>query len=46
MRSSIAEALNACDSGRELIEHGFAADTALAAQWDVSQTVPFLSDGA
>jgi 2-phosphosulfolactate phosphatase len=38
--------LNACASGKELIERGFAADVALAAQHDISQSVPRLKDEA
>lgn len=38
--------LAACASGRELRERGFARDVELAAQFDVSPTVPYLADGA
>ena len=38
--------LNACSSGRELRERGFIPDVDLAAQIDVSQSVPRLSEGA
>lgn len=35
-----------CSSGRELCEHGFAADVEIAAQLDVSDCVPILVDDA
>ncbi|MBV8732007.1 MAG: 2-phosphosulfolactate phosphatase, partial [Acidobacteriia bacterium] len=45
-RGRLAEALEQCPSGRELIERGFAKDVALAAQLDASATAPNLRDGA
>ena len=36
----------ACSSGRELAQMGYAADVDIAAQHDVSETVPILRDGA
>ena len=41
-----AELLRDCYSGRELLERGFAADVALAADHDAQPTVPILTDGA
>lgn len=38
--------LLACCSGRELVEKGFAQDVNMAAEYDVSDTVPVMSDGA
>jgi len=45
-RNGLARALRDCYSGQELIERGFASDVELAAQLDVSQSVPRLRDGA
>jgi 2-phosphosulfolactate phosphatase len=45
-KSRLADFLRRCGSGRELIERGFAADVDLAAQLDVSDSVPRLIDGA
>lgn len=42
----LAEVIAACGSGKELAAKGFAADVALACQWNVSDSVPFFSDGA
>ena len=39
-------ALSTCVSGRELADRDLAADVRLAAEHDVSQTVPRLSGGA
>ena len=39
---SLAEALPACASGRELVERGYVDDVALAAEPDVSDVVPVL----
>src|SRR5581483_11233937 len=38
--------LEQCGSGKELIERGYATDVELAAQVDVSDSAPILSDGA
>ena len=38
----LASALQACASGRELVEDGFGADVDLAAAYDVSEVVPVL----
>ena len=45
-RSHLAEDLSVTGSGRELIERGFPIDIELAAQLDVSESVPVLRDGA
>jgi 2-phosphosulfolactate phosphatase len=42
LRDRLQETLSACSSGRELFERGFAADVEIAAQLNVSQTVPLL----
>ncbi|WP_298323707.1 2-phosphosulfolactate phosphatase [Haloactinopolyspora sp.] len=44
VRSSIAQALSTCSSGRELTIAGFGADVAVAAEVDVSVGVPMLVD--
>jgi len=44
--ADIGGALSGCSSGRELIERGFGRDVELAAELNVSQTVPVLKDGA
>jgi 2-phosphosulfolactate phosphatase len=44
--ATLAGSLDACASGRELADAGFAEDVALAAQVDVSRVVPVLRDGA
>ncbi|WP_394613182.1 2-phosphosulfolactate phosphatase [Lentzea sp. JNUCC 0626] len=41
----VAEAVRNCGSGRELIEHGHAADVELAVQLEVSAAAPMLVDG-
>lgn len=46
MRARLTEVLNACASGRELIERGFEDDVALAAELGVSRAVPVLRGGA
>jgi 2-phosphosulfolactate phosphatase len=46
VRGRELEALTACASGRELIERGYAADVAIAAETDRSLEVPVLVDGA
>lgn len=45
-RSDLPRRLQACSSGRELIERGFAGDVELAGAFDVSLCVPVLTDGA
>jgi len=45
-RSFIADVVAASASGRELIDHGWADDVGIAAQLDVSATVPVLIDHA
>lgn len=45
-RGNLQAALRECGSGRELIERGFAADVDLAARYDASINVPFLTDRA
>ncbi|MBC9820900.1 2-phosphosulfolactate phosphatase [Terrabacter sp. MAHUQ-38] len=42
----VAEALDDCASGRELIEQGWSDDVAVAAELDASDVVPVLRDGA
>jgi len=44
--SDIEKLLLECTSGRQLAESGYAQDVRLAAQVDVSRTVPHLVDGA
>ena len=53
MAAAFAEALAcledrllACASGRELVEYGFRRDVEIAAELDVSETVPVLVDEA
>jgi 2-phosphosulfolactate phosphatase len=46
MRADLQTALTECVSGRDLANGGFEADVALAAELDVSGTVPVLVDGA
>jgi 2-phosphosulfolactate phosphatase len=46
MRDALARHLEDCTSGQELIERGFGEDVRLAAQWNVSQAVPVLCEGA
>lgn len=41
----LIDALRTCASGRELIDRGFAADVAIAAELDVGDAVPVLVDG-
>ena len=42
----VAEALDDCSSGRELVEQGWPDDVAVAAELDASEVVPVLRDGA
>ena len=42
----VAEALDGCASGRELVEQGWPDDVAVAAELDPSEVVPVLRDGA
>ena len=42
----LAAAVNACASGRELVDGGFADDVAIASELDVADRVPVLADGA
>jgi 2-phosphosulfolactate phosphatase len=44
-REGLSETLARCASGRELIEAGYVADVALAAQYDVSSAAPVIADG-
>jgi 2-phosphosulfolactate phosphatase len=44
-RSSVADALAGCVSGRELIAAGHSGDVELASEVDVSTAVPLLQDG-
>jgi 2-phosphosulfolactate phosphatase len=46
VENRIGEALHACASGRELVEHGWPDDVACAAELDASDVVPVLTDGA
>jgi 2-phosphosulfolactate phosphatase len=46
LQNDLARALRDCYSGQELIERGFTSDVELAAQLDVSHSVPLLRDGA
>lgn len=46
VREDLPALLSACASGRELVEKGFAADVAIAAELDVSAVVPLLTDGS
>ena len=46
LRNDLGPALRGCYSGQELLERGFARDLELAAELDVSLTVPCLCDGA
>ncbi len=43
---NVADVLQNCGSGRELIARGFPEDVDLAAEVNVSQTIPILQDGA
>jgi 2-phosphosulfolactate phosphatase len=45
MREDLHSALQACSSGKELIERGFEGDVTLAAELNVSSSVPVLVDG-
>ncbi|MDC5697565.1 2-phosphosulfolactate phosphatase [Intrasporangium calvum] len=42
----VGPSLEACASGRELVDEGFAEDVRMAAEVDVSRSVPVLVDGA
>lgn len=46
MRPRLREVVEGCASGRELAEHGFPQDVAVAAQLDVSDAAPRFLDGA
>jgi 2-phosphosulfolactate phosphatase len=46
IRGRELEALSACASGRELIQRGYAADVAIAAETATSATVPVLTHGS
>jgi 2-phosphosulfolactate phosphatase len=43
---NLPSALSRCSSGKELIEREFARDVELAAELDVSRSIPWLHDGA
>jgi len=45
VRGRELEALLGCASGRELVDAGYRADAEIAAEVDISQTVPLLVDG-
>jgi 2-phosphosulfolactate phosphatase len=45
IEATAGAALASCTSGAELIEAGFGADVSIAAELDVSERVPLLSDG-
>ena len=45
LKNEIADTFRACQSGRELIDAGFPDDVEIAAQEDVSASVPALQDG-
>lgn len=45
VRHDLPEQLAACASGMELVEKGFPADVAIAAELDVSAVVPVLTNG-
>jgi 2-phosphosulfolactate phosphatase len=45
-RPELLPALRNCSSGRELVERGFDADVALAAELDVDRAVPTIIDRA
>ncbi|HEV2686021.1 MAG TPA: 2-phosphosulfolactate phosphatase [Actinomycetota bacterium] len=45
-RATLSDRLTSCSSGREVGARGFTTDVALAAELDVSETVPILQDGA
>ncbi|MBV9545997.1 MAG: 2-phosphosulfolactate phosphatase [Chloroflexi bacterium] len=45
-RGDLARSLHECESGRELIDLGFAEDVELASELNVSRCVPRLRDGA
>jgi 2-phosphosulfolactate phosphatase len=44
-RGDLLSTLTGCESGRELVERGFACDVALAAEFGVSTAVPLLAGG-
>lgn len=46
VRNNLSAFLESCSSGRELIERGFADDVRIAAELNVSNSVPMLCDGA
>lgn len=46
VRAELGSVLPICDSGRELVEAGFARDVEIAARLDVTSVVPVLRDGA
>src|SRR5205085_3934005 len=46
VRGNLSAVLHECASGQELVERGFAADVALAAALNSSDTVPELINGA
>ncbi|HEY5630237.1 MAG TPA: 2-phosphosulfolactate phosphatase [Candidatus Limnocylindrales bacterium] len=46
LRPDLARVLEACASGRELIDRGFSRDVDLAADLDATDLVPVLRDGA
>jgi 2-phosphosulfolactate phosphatase len=46
VRDYLTDYLRACSSGKELIERGFGEDVDLAAEYNVSHTVPRLVDRA
>lgn len=45
-RAELSDRLTDCSSGREVGARGYAIDVELAAELDVSETVPILQDGA
>jgi 2-phosphosulfolactate phosphatase len=45
-RTDLLQRLTDCSSGREVGERGYSVDVTLAAEIDVSETVPILQDGA
>ena len=45
-RGELPDRLTSCASGREVGSRGYAIDVSLAAELDVTDTVPILQDGA
>jgi 2-phosphosulfolactate phosphatase len=46
VKDELSNVINACASGKELIERGFSVDVDMACEYNASSNVPLLKEGA